>query len=251
MPVPSKLPLLALLLLAANAPAGEKPHKLELVELVGTATGYFFTRNWNSYYWREDFSLLLKDDKTGQTWRIISREPTPAYHWRMGTTFSGLKVDWQGKPRVKVVGVAGVDRQPAEFYHFKLDDPHLATALLVYVEGKRDQRQEYYVNNWFHKWGEQADKAIHRLYADKQAPYDIYGFINGQAAPFSAKAKVLIAQHKRARMFHGLVRMARDSPFGYEIDLLHLFGPDAQGNGVAFVGDGRTVPVLDSKKPGK
>ena len=34
------------------------------VELIGKATDFYFTRNYNSYYWREDFSFLLKDDKT-------------------------------------------------------------------------------------------------------------------------------------------------------------------------------------------
>jgi hypothetical protein len=82
------------------------------VELIGKATDFFFTKNYNSYYWREDFSFLLKDDETGKTWRIFSREPTPAYDWRMGTTFSGLKPDWKKEPRVKIVGVTGIDACP-------------------------------------------------------------------------------------------------------------------------------------------
>ena len=97
------------------------------VELIGKATDFYHTRNWNSYYWREDFAFILKDDKTDKTWRILSREPTPAYDWRMGTTFTGLKPDWKKEPRVKIVGVTGVDRLPAKFYDFKLDEPLIAT----------------------------------------------------------------------------------------------------------------------------
>jgi hypothetical protein len=100
-------------------------------------------------------------------------------------------MDWKKKPRVKVVGVTGVDRLPAEFYKFKLDDPNLATALVVYIETRKGQFSEYYVNNWFHKWGPKADKAIHYLYAGKKAPYDIFGFINGQAAPFCKQSQAL------------------------------------------------------------
>src|SRR4051794_34436195 len=89
------LPLLAPAARAAEAPKGKEP-----VELVGRASDYHYTRNWSSYYWREDFTFLLKEDGTGKTWRIISREPTPAYDWRMGTTFPGLAVDWKASPRV-------------------------------------------------------------------------------------------------------------------------------------------------------
>jgi hypothetical protein len=32
------------------------------------------------------------------------------------------------------------------------------------------------------------------------------------------------------------------------IELLHVVGPDAGGNGVVFHGDAKTLPVLDSKK---
>jgi hypothetical protein len=224
---------------------------VEPVELIGRADHYYFTRNFNSYYWREDFTFLLTEEKSGKTWRIISREPTPAYDWRMGTTYTGLKVDWDHRPRVKVIGVTGVDRQPQTFYDFKLDEPNLATAHIVLVETKPDQWQEFYVNNWFHKWSDRADKAIHKAFADKKEPYDIYGFINGQSAPFSKKAQALIAQHKQARMFHGLIHAAKDNPFGYEIELLHLVGPDAQGSGVVFYGDAKGIPRLDMRKPSK
>jgi hypothetical protein len=240
------LPFTVPLARGADAP---KP-AATLVELTGTAEDYYSTRNWNSYYWREDFSFVLREEG-GKSWRILSREPTPAWDWRMGTTYTGLAVDWKSKPHVKLVGITGVDRQPAVFYDFKLDEPNLATAFVVWVETKPNEWREFYVNNWFHKWGDKVDAAVHQVYAGKKAPYDIYGFINGQSAPFSKDAQALIEQHKSAKMFHGLVRASKDNAFDYEIELLHLFGPDSQGNGVVLHGDARTVPLLDTKKPPK
>ena len=35
---------------------------------------------------------MLTEPGGQKSWRIISREPTPAYGFRMGTTFTGLKV---------------------------------------------------------------------------------------------------------------------------------------------------------------
>ena len=218
------------------------------VELIGKATGFHFTRNWNSYYWREDFAFLMKDEKSDKTWRILSREPTPAYDWSMGTTFTSLKPDWMQQPRVKIVGVTGVDRLPATFYDFKLKEPNIATAHLVYVETAKDKWELYNANNWFHKWSAEADPVIYSHFADKQAPYDIYGFINGQSAPFAKKSQDLIDKHKAARMFHGVIRTAKDQKFGYEIDVLHLVGPDKGGNGVVFFGDAKTLVGLEMKK---
>lgn len=230
-----------------GADLGQAQNLLKPVELVGKATEFHFTRNWNSYYWREDFTFLLKDEKSNQTWRVLSREPTPAYDWRMGTTFTGLRPDWTKEPRVKIVGVTGVDRLPAKFYDLKLDEARIATAHLVWVEAKDDWKL-YNANNWFHKWSADADPVIYSHYADKGPPHDIYGFINGQAAPFAKRSQDLIAQHKTARMFHGVIRTAKDAKFAYEIEVLHLVGPDKNGNGVVFHGDPKTLPMLDKKK---
>ena len=241
---------LAALVVAAPARAETPKAEPDVVELVGKAEDYFYARNWSSYYWREDFSFTLRDEKTGKAWRVISREPTPAYDWRFGTTYPDLKVDWKAKPRVKVFAVTGVDRQPAEFYDFKLDEPNVATAFVVWVETAPDVWKEYYVNNWFHHWGAKVDPAVHKLYADKKTPYDIYGFINGQSAPFDARGRELIESHKKAKMFHGLVHAA-DNAFGYEIELLQLIGPDDQGSGVVYFGDPKGMVPLDMKKPDK
>jgi hypothetical protein len=241
----------ALVLLLVPSSHGEGPGTrppFEPVELVGKAEGFRFIRDWNSYYWREDFTFTLKDEKSGKTWRVISREPTPAYNWRMSTTFTGLKPNWKTRPRVKVFGVAGIDRIPATFHDVKLDGPNVVTVFVVWVETAPDRWPEYYVNNWFHKWGEKTDQAVHRLYAGRKAPHDVYGWIRDQAAPFSKDARVLLARHPKARMFHGFIRPAAGNAFGYEITLTHLVGQDNQGNGVVLYGDSKTLIPLDMKK---
>src|SRR5438067_492430 len=90
-----------LILCASPAPAADPPKRdWEPVELVGRASEYWYSRNWQVYYWREDFTFLLTEEG-GKSRRVISREPTPAYGYRMGTTYPGLEVDWKAKPRVK------------------------------------------------------------------------------------------------------------------------------------------------------
>lgn len=242
------------LLIPAVARSAEPPRDWEPVELVGTATDYWFSRNWSSYYWREDFTFRLTDESSGKSWRVISREPTPAYDFRMGTTFTGLAVDWKTKPRVKVVGVKAVDRIPTDFYDFKLDDPNLATALVVYVETAPKAWKEFYVNNWFHSWGGRADKHMFALYAGKPPPYDIYGFVKGQAAPFDKKSQAVIDANKDnpSHMFHGRVRIAKGTPMGYEIELIDFIGRDVKtGGSLLLFGDAKTIPLLDGKKPEK
>lgn len=244
--------LLLLFLLPAAARSAESPRDWEPVELVGTASDYWFSRNWSSYYWREDFSFRLADETSGKSWRVISREPTPAYEYRMGTTLTGLAVDWKAKPRVKVIGVRAVDRIPAEFYDFKLDDRNLVTALVLYVETEAKVWKEFYVNNWFHSWGPRADKLIFSLYAGKPAPYDIYGFARGQAAPFDKKSQAVIDANKAnpSLMFHGRVRATKDTPPGHEIELIDLIGRDVKTGGALLLhGDAKTIPLLDGKKP--
>lgn len=225
--------------------------ELEPVELTGRAGDFWHQRQWRGYYWRKDCSFLLEDKKTGASWRIISRETTPAYRWEMGPAYTGLKVDWRAKPRVRVIGVAGVDRVPAEFYHFKLNDPRLATALIIYVETEPGKWREFYVNNWFHRWGEEADKAVHLLYAGKEAPYDVYGWVGGMAAPFSKSAQAIVDKHRNTKLlYHGLVRTTKSNAFGFEIELLHLIGRNPQtGGGDVLFGPPGTLPLLDNRKP--
>src|SRR5690348_1972873 len=89
----------AVLVLAActtSVQAAEPPRNDPYVELEGVAEDFSFRREWNSYYWREDFTFVLRDDK-GMIHRVLSREPTPWNDLRLGTTYTGLKVDWAAR----------------------------------------------------------------------------------------------------------------------------------------------------------
>src|SRR5438105_9958398 len=127
--------LLTLLLTLPGFAQGPKERNYPYRELEGVVEEFHFTRNWRHYYWREDFTLLIRDDK-GTPHRVISREPTPWSGHRMGTTYPGLAVDWTGKPRVKIVGVQAIDRQPEEFYGLKLDPAATVTAFILRVQVK-------------------------------------------------------------------------------------------------------------------
>src|SRR5207249_253197 len=96
--------------------------------------------------------------------------------------------------------------------------------LIVYVEAAPNVWKEYFVNNWFHKWGDRADKVMYGHYAGKAKPYDIYGFANGQAAPFDKKSQAILETHKKnpSLMFHGRVHATKEHAFGYEIELIDL-----------------------------
>jgi hypothetical protein len=174
----------------------------------------------------------------------------------MGPTHTGLTVDWKSKPHIKVIGVEGVDRVPASFYSFKLKEPHIATALIVLVETKKDVWQEFYISNWIHRWSDAADTLIHDHFADRPNPYDVYGFVAGQRAPFANKSQRIIDRHKtnQSLMYHGRIRRAKDkeNAFGYEIELIDLIGRDARTGGpVLLFGNAKTIPRLDSRKSGK
>src|SRR5262245_53511484 len=155
--------LLALPTLAADPPRRD----WQPVEMIGKARDFRAIRDYRAYYWRDDFTFLFDDEKTGKTWRVISREPTPAYTWRMGPTRTGLKVDWARNPRVKLLGVAAIDRIPVEFHDLKLDEKNTLTVLVLWVETQKDKWEEFYVNNWFHKWGDRADNAVYAAYAGR------------------------------------------------------------------------------------
>lgn len=242
--------ILMLIPFAGSASAGPKGKERdwEVTELTGRAEDFWYKKYYRVYYWAEDFTFLLKDGD--KTWRIISREPTPAYEWRMGPTYTGLKVDWKKNPKVKVLAVKAIDRIPEEFPDHKLDDKHLATALIVWVEVGSEWK-EFYVNNWFHIWGPRADAKVHSYYADKGAPYHLYGFARSQAAPFDAKSKAILDKHKDnpSLMFHGRVKTAKGTKFGYEIELIDLIGRNVKSGGsIVLHGDAKGIPRLESKK---
>jgi hypothetical protein len=242
----------AFLCCPGDAVAGPpKERDWEVVELTGEADDYWYKRYYRFYYWAEDFSFVLKEEGTGKVWRIISREPTPAYKWRMGPTYPALAVDWKAKPKVKVLAVKAVDRIPEKFHDFKLDEKDLATALIVRVETKPGTWQDYYVNNWFHIWGKRADAKVYSYYADKDERYHIYGFARAQAAPYTPESKAIMDKNKDnpSLMFRGRVKTAKETDFGYQIELIDLIGRNTKSGGeLLLLGDAKGIPLLEAKK---
>jgi hypothetical protein len=218
-------------------------------ELEGTVEEFHFTRNWRHYYWREDFTLLLRDDG-GKLHRVISREPTPWAGYRLGTTYTGLPVDWQGRPRVRVIGVGAVDRAPAEFYGLKLDPENTITAFIVRVRRKEGPAwDDFFVNNWFHRWGPQADVKVLAHYANDLPHYTIYGYLGGTPAPFDEDGKKLLARYPDARIFHARVVKAKNA-IGYELRVLHLLGRNRKTSRYeVFHGDPKDIVKLDGNAP--
>lgn len=205
----------------AQAPKRDFP----FVELEGTVEEFWFTKNWRHYYWRQDFSLLVRDD-AGKLHRVISREPTPWTGYRLGTTFTGLKVDWTSQPRVQVIGVRAIDRIPADFYDLKLDEKETVTAFIVRVQGSsKDAWEDFFVNNWFHRWGDDTDRKILKHYARPEPRYTVYGYLTGIAAPFSADGQKLLAKYPDANIYHGRI-VPDKNELGYEVQVLHLMGRD-------------------------
>ncbi len=252
-PVKSLISVLLLILCTLVEVAGASPTHTVIggvhdpVDLIGRVRDYRFTRNWNSYYWREDFSFTLEPEKGGPAITVVSREPTPAYHWRLGTTYINTPVDFNSHPRVRVVGVTGLDRDPPDYYGKIHSAANLVTAHVVWVESSSHpgQWRPFYVNNWFHSWGAEADRAISKVYANQPAPFDIYGLVKGQIVPFSPSAQALLRAHPQAQYYHGLIR---GSEGDYSIDLLHLIVQDKDGNGAVVYGDD-SIPRLDERKP--
>lgn len=253
--------LLAALILFLAGPAlaadsKPAPRSMPYRELTGRAEDFRFIRMWRSYYWREDFTFVLRTND-GKTLRIISREPTPWTDLRLGTTYTGLKVDWQGKPRVQVIGVAAIDRIPEEFPDLKLDPASTITAFIVRVETDANgtkRFRDYFVNNWFHRWGADADRKMLAQFAGKGEPYTVYGYLGSNLAPVDRAGQAIIDQNKSE--YPGMIYHARvvkaDNPVGFELQLIHLMGrskKDAEYR--VFFGDPKTLTKLDGNRPKK
>src|SRR5262245_50457557 len=245
------------MLLLALMPQAPKERNCPYRELEGVVEEFHFTRNWRHYYWREDFTMLVRDDK-GALHRVISREPTPWTEYRLGTTYTGLPVDWTRRPRVKVIGVGALDRIREDCYQLRRASAATVTAFIVRVEvgekGKPAWR-DFYVNNWFHHWGPEADHKVLAHYATDDPNYTVYGYLGTIAAPLDAEGKKLLAKYPDANIFHGRVVKAANE-VGYEVRVLHLMGRDRKtaryevfhGNPAALVPlDGKAPP--ESKKP--
>lgn len=222
------------------------------VELEGTAEAHRDYREWRSYYWREDFTLVVRDAR-GHEHRVISREPTPWTDRRLGTTYTGLKVDWSKRPRVQVIGVRAIDRIPPEFYNVELDPDHTITAFIVRVKTAPDaQWRDYYINNWFHHWGPEADRKVLPHYASENPNYTIFGFLEDCAAPFDAAGQELLKQS--VDDWEGIIYHARlvkaENEIGYARQVLHLMGRHRRTREYAiFHGDPEQIPRLDQRKP--
>jgi hypothetical protein len=234
------------------------PRAMPYRELEGTVEEFKYYREWRSYYWREDFTMLVRD-AAGKVHRVISREPTPWTDLRLGTTYPGLTVDWSKHPRVKIVGVQAIDRIPVEFYELKLDPQATITAFIarVDVSGKADGKPEwkdYFVNNWFHKWGADTDKKILAHYATDDPNYTVYGYLGGIAAPFDAEGKALVDKNVAeypGTIYHGRIVKA-DNDVGYAVHVLHLMGRSKKtADYNVYYGDPKQIVKLDQKAPPK
>lgn len=243
--------LLAALACSFTAAAGAE-RDYPYFELQGTVVEFRDIRHWRAYYWREDFTLVVRDED-GRRWRIISREPTPWNNLRLGTTYTGLAVGWKAQPQVKIIGVQAIDRAPAEFYDLKLDPKNTATAFIVRVrESDKSPWQDYYVNNWFHRWGKQTDLRMLPHYANDDPHYTVYGYVGGIAAPFDAAGQKLLDESSTdysGIIYHGRLVKA-DNPVGYELRVLHLMGRHKKTlRYEVFHGDATELVPLDQKKP--
>lgn len=220
-------------------------------ELEGVVEEFRFIRNWRAYYWREDCTLLVRDD-AGKLHRVISREPTPWTGHRLGTTYTGLAVDWTARPRVKIVGVQAIDRVPEEFYDVKLDPAATVTAFILRVQttaGGKKEWKDFYINNWFHKWGAETDKAILAHYANDRPEYSIYGYLGSTIAPMDEQSKQLLAKYPDTSIYHGRIVPAKNA-IGYELRVLHLLGRDRKtARYEIFHGDPTTLTRLDGNAP--
>lgn len=242
---------LSFLRLAAAPPLQAKERNYAYVQLEGTAEEHKSIREWRSYYWRDDNTLLVRDD-AGKLHRVISREPTPWNNLRLGTTYPGLQVDWDKKPRVKVIGVKAIDRIPEEFYTLKLDD-NTITAFIIRVQATKDGPwKDYYVNNWFHPWGTDTDRKMLPHYANDDPNYTVYGYLKGIAAPFDVEGQKVIDKYSPewgGIIYHGRVVKA-DNDIGYTVKVLHLMGRNKKSLEYAvFHGDGSKLVKLDQQKP--
>jgi len=238
--------------LLESASAQQAKRSLAYVEIEGQAEDFSFTRNWSSYYWREDFTFLLKDAQ-GREHRVISREPTPWTDLRLGTTFPGLAVDWKTNPRVKIIGVRGIDRIPVGYYDRKLDAEKTVTAFILRVR-QGEEWKDFYVSNWFHDWSPETDRKMLAHFANDSPHYTVYGYLNGIAAPFDKKGQELIKQYEAEYggiIYHGRVQRA-ENDVGYEVRILHLMGRHKKSlDYKVFHGSPAEIPKLDGTAPEK
>jgi len=244
--------LILFLIISPGLPAYAAEREYTYVELEGVVEDYQYYHKWRAYYWREDFTILVRDDQ-GVQHRVISREPTPWTNLRLGTTYPKSKIDWKAKPRVKLIGVKAIDRTPAEFYDVKLDPKQTITAFIVRAkQTEKASWQDYYVNNWFHRWGKETNLKMLSHYANDDPHYTVYGYLRGIAAPFDSESQALL--DKYAETYRGIIHHARvvkaDNPVGFELSAIHFMGRNKKTlRYEVFFGDSSKLRPLDQKKP--
>jgi hypothetical protein len=239
--------ILVLAALAVHSP-GQTPRNYPYIVLEGKVEEFRFLRNWRAYYWRQDCTLLVRDD-AGKLHRVISREPTPWAGHRLGTTYTGLAVDWTKQPRMQIIGVQAIDRVPEEFYDVKLDAKNTVTAFILRVQDQDKRWRDFYVNNWFHRWGDDTDKKILKHYANDDPHYTVFGYFGSIAAPFDAEGKTLLLKYPDANIYHGRVVPAKNE-VGYEVRILHLLGRDKKTAKYEIMhGNPREIEKLDGTPP--
>ena len=122
------------------------------------------------------------------------------------------------------------------------------TAFIVRVKDK-DGWRDFHVNNWFHRWGADADLKMLPHYANDDPNYTVYGYLTGIGAPFDEAGKGLLKKFPDANMFHGRVVAAKND-VGYEVKILHLLGRDRKtAKYEVFYGDPKELVPLDGKAP--
>ena len=47
--------------------------------------------------------------------------------------------------------------------------------------------RDFFVNNWFHRWGPDTDRKVLAHYANDDVNYTVYGYLGGTAAPLGAR----------------------------------------------------------------
>jgi len=167
-----------------------------------------------------DFYFLLD---TGT--EVVSRETTTFCEYKFGPTYTNLKVNWEERPIVRIIGVNGIDRSGSKFRDLNLDSKKVITALIVFVK-LGNEWKPYYINNWFHTWrGNQPgleSKDIVQFYIDKG--YDVFGWINSKGnIPSEGIEKLEYDKKETKIVYHGKIVSDKESKYGYKLKLLHFW----------------------------
>ena len=131
----------------------------------------------------------------------------------------------------------------------KLDAKNTVTAFILRVQDTEKSWKDFYVNNWFHRWGADTDRKILKHYANDDPNYTVYGYFPGIIAPFDAEGKTLLLKYPDAHIYHGRVVAAKND-VGHELRVLHLLGRDKKtAKYEIWHGNPRELERLDGTPP--